>query len=342
MANYIINGKYVRTRCKKNKLYTTCEYTCKSTSTEIEGFDFNSTSSTTVYTSTTWESRRSTYQRVTTVKQYEDVVLHGEKEVTYTQPKTYKATVYGDCCIDNCCETNIIEGGVETIHTTTKLYSKEKSTDTWETKTTTSSTYSISSEYTYYTTTSSECKSNRKSVYSTTWLNPEQKKELKSRSNSESYTYSITSYAKSNELYNTYKTSYSTLESTINDTYTYVTSSLSLLYDTVTTTKNTSNSTITTVHTIQMPDYYTVTTNEKIVTLTQSETYETVEERLSTIVFTDTISNTYTSFYSTLTTSQSTYWTMLEPQIIETDIKLTTVKTENISCKTFKCKCNHE
>lgn len=346
---YIIDGKIVREAFSTKKPYCTTTYTCISSTTNYEVGVARGTSSTTQYTTTSWESRMSTYQRVTTIKQYDDNVEYTyTKQITSTRVDSY--TVTNSCCCNHgCCdcnyETNILTGGVDTISTTTKVYDRYKEYKTITKSIETNSLYEeIEEETSYRTFIAESLTANKSWIYSTTWLNPESKKELCSECNTEQITYSSSGYSSESEYPFTRTTSY-TEEDTILSSY--ITSSTQTIstenfipkgrtYMYLSSSTSASESTIIT-ETITIPDYYTEYSSQ-LTSIQKSETYTVNSTKISYVVDTISKTSTYKDFYSTSVEYVSSYWTT-SSEIKDTVIYSTTFEKETVECCTTCC-CN--
>lgn len=336
--DYIINGQRVRNVCRKQKPYCIETYTCINSTTDKESRIAYSTNSTTEYTTTSWESRMSTYQRVTTIRSYDNSVPYQyETTITSTRTELYSVTNYCCCGCDDCCvETNIVSGGKETINTTTKKYNRYTTYKTLSSKTTSEEPYIVTKEKTSYQTyIDMECTGVRDYIYSTTSINPEGKKELMSESMQKTFTYHSTGYLTSLSSYEEEIESYYK-EGDLVSSISYVTSS----WMEVETTIYTNNTTTTT--TISMPDFYSAYSEESVSAISKSY-YQSVKSRLDFDVITETISETYTKYLTTTTEFISTYYTSSEPDIINTDIIVITKEKSSYFCDcdcSCDCECN--
>lgn len=180
---YMVNGKYVYKACKKNKPYCTYSYTCVNTQSVVEAGIATRSESSTTYTSTTWESRMSTYMRATTEKYYDERPYRFETSKLQTQTKGVTATNYCecDCCNDNCCNETIIAAEKEHINTKTKEYKRYIDEEEKEYTTTTSSKYTETLTSTWSVTeTYSYDNAEDYKVMSITYISPEGKKRISS------------------------------------------------------------------------------------------------------------------------------------------------------------------
>lgn len=179
---YMVNGKYVYKACRKNKPYCTYSYTCIRTRSVAEAGIATRTESSTTYTSTTWESRMSTYMRATTEKSYDECPYRFETSKLQTLTKGITATNYCecDCCNDNCCNETIIAAEKEHINTQTKQYRRYIDEEEEEYTTTTSSKYTETLTSTWSVTETYSKSTNKNSIFSTSYFSPEGKKRLKS------------------------------------------------------------------------------------------------------------------------------------------------------------------
>lgn len=279
---YMVNGKYVHKACKKNKPYCTYSYTCVNTQSVVEAGIATRAESSTTYTSTTWESRMSTYMRATTEKYYDERPYRFETSKLQTQTKGVTATNYCecDCCNDNCCNETIIAAEKEHINTQSKQYRRYIDEEEEKYTTTTSSKYTETLTSTWSVTKTYSKSTNKNSIFSTSYFNPEGKKRLKSTYMCYTVSTSGTSYVITNMNKST--------DELISKTYTTYTSSEWTYSE-----KSTRNTT---------SDYNTVSFNRTVYDYNN----EPVSELRITELATNTISNSSSSeitFYNTASKS---------------------------------------
>lgn len=366
MRKYIINNKIVDEVLTTQKPLTTASYTCIRSTTDKEYIISNSTSSSTMYTTTSWESRMSTYQRVTTAKSYNESVQYTlTKQITSTRMESHTVTV--SCCGNyhcNCYETNLLTGGVETISTTTKQYDRYKEYETITSKVTSSSTFEETLEKTSYKTCINNKSIIKSWIYSTSKINPENKEELCSEYNTKEIEYSYTGNSLESISYTSNKTSSYTESS--ESSYSYLTSSTQNITSekeiiasrtfmvtqqmsmsdssipVVRVVSSSSNESTIITETIVIPDYYTESSSISTI-ITKGEEYSINSTKLDFVIDTITESKTLKSFYTTQKDYVSSYWTT-SSTIVDTIIHNTTYEKITTKCCVHdthcKCKCD--
>jgi len=186
-TKYYIDGKIVGDVCCKNKPYYTTSYTCFETQTISRSSSGTSTIQTTAYSSTTWLSRMSTYQRDTTVNSTNSGNYHCTFSVTQRRVKTFDDITIScdcECCCGcnhcDCVEPQSISGG----YVQSRIFDRYTESETLETTTTKSSYYSNyeSVSTTYSSTSTFDTEFNKSRIYSSTSLNPEDEKAISSTS----------------------------------------------------------------------------------------------------------------------------------------------------------------
>ena len=351
---YMVNGKYVYKACRKNKPYCTYSYTCIKTRSVAEAGIATRTESSTTYTSTTWESRMSTYMRVTTEKSYDERPYRFETSKLQTLTKGITATNYCecDCCNDNCCNETIIAAEKEHINTQTKQYRRYIDEEEEEYTTTTSSKYTETLTSTWNVTeTYSYDRDEKNSIFSVTYIDPEGKKKISSTRIMYTMSTSGTSYLMTHKSHHSDEYTMSTYTTYTSDigTYTdksYVTTSRTYntvsfkrtVYDYNNEPVSELNITESATHTIsgtstEEVTYYTVSTGERI-----SKKYE-----ISIVTSSSEYEVTSKSIYNTTLTKTNSWYSSISRYVPYVSTSINTIdKIQVCECnENNDCCCNH-